>query len=111
MPRRLAREVTASMRSATKGLLPGRRLRPLAWSHGTEGRTDGHRRTFQVPYLGPRGALATCRLTIDAAETAGALLEVPDGLEQMLPAEVGPEHRREPQFRVGSLPQHEVGDP
>src|SRR5256885_2304588 len=43
------------------------------------------------------------RLFLDAAEAAITLLVVADGLVQVLAVEVGPEHRREPEFGVGGL--------
>src|SRR5215203_3174325 len=44
----------------------------------------------------------------DAAEAPLTLLEVADGLEQVLTREVGPEHGGEPQLRVRELPEQEV---
>src|SRR5687768_5298211 len=46
----------------------------------------------------------------DLSEPPLALLVVPDRLEQVLAAEVGPEHGREPELGVGRLPHQEVRD-
>src|SRR3990172_1326237 len=47
----------------------------------------------------------------DAPETAVAVLVVEDGLVELAPAEVGPEHRRHEELGVRELPEEEIGDP
>src|SRR5262245_61390374 len=47
----------------------------------------------------------------EAPEAPLALLVVADRLEQVLAGEIRPEDRREPEFRVGDLPEQEVRDP
>src|SRR5262249_60100421 len=47
----------------------------------------------------------------DPAVAPLALLVVEDGLEEVLPPEVGPENVRDPDLGVRDLPQQEVRDP
>src|SRR5881628_1761301 len=47
---------------------------------------------------------------VDAPEPPIALLEIAEGLEEVLLVEVRPVHRGEPQLRVRGLPQEEVRD-
>src|SRR5207245_1319357 len=47
----------------------------------------------------------------DFAEPPVAPLVVEDGLEQIAPGDVGPQHRRHVQLGVSELPQQEVRDP
>ena len=62
---------------------------------------EGHRR---------RGRIEGDASSTDA-EPAVPALELADGLEQVLSAEVGPQHVGEHQLAVGQLPEQEVGDP
>src|SRR5438034_1576416 len=47
----------------------------------------------------------------DPAEPPLPALIVKDGLEQVAPRDVRPEHRRDVQLGVGELPQQEIGEP
>src|SRR5919197_92267 len=91
----------ASMTSAM-GILSS--SRPLAATAGVEPIVQARRYGSDV--VGRRSSDV-----VERAEAAVALLEVADGLEQVLPVEVGPQHRCEPQLRVGRLPQQEVRRP
>jgi len=52
----------------------------------------------------------TLHLFAGLAETALAMGEGEDRLLELFAIEVGPQHRREIEFRIGQLPDQEIGD-
>src|SRR5262245_29914384 len=96
------------MRSASPSLMvrnttPESRYRPLT----------GHRCYDPRPFLSRHRTLSVRwrdKNELHRAEAPVAVLEVGDGVEEVLAAEVGPEHVGEVQLRVRHLPQQIVRD-
>src|SRR5215218_6156992 len=93
----------ASMRS---GIELDLLSRPLAAAAGVRPSVREARTVSAAPTWFGRSERAL--LVDEAAEPAGSLLVVADGLVQVFAVEVWPQDRREIQFGVGRLPQQEV---